>query len=124
MPAIDTGSKPRLNADLSGTQLSGFVCAPDNFLGRQKVAFFGQMPSAESAKTTSFDTNVGEVDVAIDDVGNNVAHGLRAQIIRGCCQCREVGAVRVEKTRCLIDRNVRAGQGVIQYVADGRANSR
>src|SRR5262245_25820624 len=106
VPAVDTGSETRLDADLGGTQLAGFGCAPDDFLGRQEVTFFGQVTPAESAETTSFDTHIGEVDIAINDIGNDVAHGRGAQIISSSHQCRQVGTIGVKETGCLIDRNV------------------
>src|SRR5215813_4499159 len=119
MPAIHTGSETRLNADLGGTQLAGFAGAPDDFLGRQEVTFFGQMPSAEGTETTSFDTHIGEVDIAINDIGDDIAHGPGTQIVSSSHQCRQVGTASIKETGCLIDRNVRASQSAIQYVAHG-----
>src|SRR5262245_17698062 len=123
VPAVHTGGKARLDADLGGTQVAGFACAPDDFLGRQEVTFFGQMTSAESAETTSFDTHVGEVDIAINDIGNDIAHGLGAQIISRSHQCQKVGTVGIKETGCLIDRNVRASQSAIQDATYGGADS-
>ncbi len=41
------------------------------------------MAAAKSTKAAGFDANIGEVDVAVDHVSDNIADGLRAQVIRG-----------------------------------------
>ena len=83
MPTVHAGCQSRLNAYFAGAEIARFGGAPDDFFDRQKVAFFGEMAAAESAKAALLDAHIGKIDVAIDDVADHVADGLGAQLIGG-----------------------------------------
>src|ERR1700730_18325524 len=67
----------------------------------------------ETAETTTNEANVGEIDVAIDDVGDSVAHGFAAQGVCHRDQSIECGAFGVGEAQALLERKLNpvAGRG-------------
>ena len=64
------------------------------------------MTAAEGAKAAGLDANVGEIDVAIDHVGDDIADGARTQGIGSSDDGEKIRAVGVEKTGGLVDGDV------------------
>src|SRR5262252_5682118 len=86
-------SQARLNADLGRTQCLRLQGSPDDFLDLQEVSLFASLGPGEGAESAGFDADVGEVDVAVDDVGDFLP-GLSASQLVGSGQQRvQVAAV-------------------------------
>src|SRR6185503_14251528 len=66
-----------LNAYLGGTDLRGVHRLARNFFRSVEVDVFLARAPAESAELAANEANVGEVDVPVYDVGNEVANQLR-----------------------------------------------
>ena len=79
----------------------------------QEVAFFRQMAAAKSAKAAGLDADVGEIDVAVDHVGDDIADGARAQGIGSSDDGEKIRAVGVEKMGGLVDGDVMTGKSAI-----------
>ena len=62
----------------------------------------------EGAELAVHEADVGEVDVAVDDVGDLVAHVRRPDRVRAAHQCHEVVALRAEEGLALVDRELAA----------------
>src|SRR6185295_2445801 len=82
------------------------------------------MTTAEGAKTAGFDTDVSEIDVAIDHVRDHVADGTRAQSVGGGDHREQIRAVRFEKMGRLIDGNILVRKRTIQNLCSGFGNAR
>jgi hypothetical protein len=54
------------------------------------------MAAAKGAKAASFDTDIGEIDVAIDNVSHDVADRPGAQIVGRRDHCEEIRPIGVE----------------------------
>ena len=71
----------RLNANLRRAVFLRFFGTADNLVHRQEVTFLLAKIAAEGAKSTSLDADVGEVDVPVDYISNQVADRATAQFI-------------------------------------------
>src|SRR5207247_8740291 len=60
--------------------------------------------AGEGAELAVDEADVGEVDVAVDDVGDLVAHVRRPDRVRAAHQCHEVVALRAEEGLALVAR--------------------
>ena len=79
-----------LNANFGGANLpgvDGFLC---DLIEVQEIRVGVARPPAEGAKFASHEADVGEIDVAIDDVGHQIAHQFSAQHIRRHQQAEEI----------------------------------
>src|SRR5262249_41251773 len=82
-----------LNADLGRAQRLRLQGSADDFLDLQKVSLFTSLSSGEGAESAGLDADVGEVDVAVDDVADFVADLSASQLIGGGQQGVQVPAV-------------------------------
>ena len=81
-----------LDADFSGAQFPGsLLCGP--CLRGMKVRVGLSRAAAEAAKLAADETDVGEIDIAVDHVGDNVADQIRSQRVGGRQQREQIGAV-------------------------------
>ena len=80
-PAVELGGKAGLDAHLGRAELPRFAGAAHDLLGRQEVALFLAVVAAERAEGAVLDADVGEVDVAVHDVGDDVAGLPLAQLV-------------------------------------------
>ena len=71
------------------------------------------MSAAEGAKAAGLDADVGEIDVAIDHVGDDIADGARAQIVGGGDDGEKIRTVGVEELGGLVDGDVVTGKSAI-----------
>src|SRR6202034_4766641 len=88
-----------LDADFGGPELPGFDCFLRHLIEREEVGIRFARAAAEGAELASYKTDVGEIDVAIDYIGDEVAGEFGAQ---------QVGSD--EKTEQIIA--FRAGEGI------------
>src|SRR5579864_8302650 len=72
-----------LNADFSGAKLPGFTRLSCHVVERMEVSVRLAGAAAEGAEFASHETDIGEIDVAVDDVGDDVAGEFGAQQVGG-----------------------------------------
>ena len=94
-----------LNADFRSAQLPGFDCFLRDLIGLEKIRITLARAAAEGAELASDKTDVGEVDVAIHDVGDKVAGKFGAQQVGGGEQAEQVIALGVSQRISLFLRN-------------------
>ena len=103
--------------------MSGFDGAPGHVLEFERVGGSAQIPGAstfgERAEAAVVQTDVGVVDVAIDDVGHRIADRLVTQLIGrgnqrvqiaalGTEESNDIGFVERVPCRCRVDQRIGA----------------
>ena len=81
-----------LDADFGGAELPGFHGLPRHVVERVEVSVGLARAAAEGAEFASHKTDVGEIDVAVDHVGDDVAGEFGAQDVGGDEQAEEIVA--------------------------------
>ena len=81
--AVQLRRQPGLDADLGARRDPTPPRAPHDLLDGQEVALLLAVVAAERAEAAVLDADVGEVDVAVDDVGDDVADLAPAQLVGG-----------------------------------------
>ena len=79
--AVETGRQARLDAHLGGADVARLDGAADDLLDVEEVAFVAALGARERAEAAGLDADVGEVDVAVDDVGDLVADLAASQLV-------------------------------------------
>ena len=72
-----------LNADFGGAELPGLDRFSRHVVERMEIGVRLARAAAEGAEFASHKTDVGEIDVAVDDVGDDVAREFGAQQVGG-----------------------------------------
>ena len=97
------GVDAALHADLGGAQLPGLLGAVGDLLEGEAEGVGVGAALGERAEAAADVADVGEVDVAVDDVGHLVAHGVAAQVVGQPADRVEVGALgRDQRVRLLV----------------------
>src|SRR6266403_298928 len=78
----------------------------------------------EAAETTANEADVGEIDVAVDDVGDDVAHSFAPQGISHCDQGMQCGALGGGKAHGLLERKLNPIAGGGETIAHLGASKR
>ena len=91
---VELGRQPGLDADLGGAQVPRLAGAPHDLLDRQEVALLLAVVARERAEAAVLDAHVGEVDVAVHDIGDGVADVAPAQLVGGQRQRLQIPAGR------------------------------
>ena len=81
-----------LNADFGGAELPGFDGLLRDLLWIEEISVGLARAAAEGAELASHKTDVGEIDVAIHDVGDEVAAEFGAQQVGGGEQAEKIVA--------------------------------
>ena len=84
-----------LNADFGGAQFPSFNSLPGHIVERVEISVGLAGTPAEGAEFTSHKTNVGEVDVAVDHVSDDVAGEFGAESVGGDEQAKEIIALGI-----------------------------
>jgi hypothetical protein len=120
-----------LHAHLGGAGLPGLLGAVADLLQRQGVRVGVGAALGERAEPAAGVADVGEVDVAGDDVGDVVADDLAAQCVGDAGQRLQVGAVRGQQGDGLVVGEggrvafgLAEGGGGLAGREDGREGSR
>jgi hypothetical protein len=87
--------KTALNADFRGSELPGFDCLLRHLIECEEVSIRLAWTAAEGAELASDETDVGEIDVAVDHISNDVAAELGAQEVGGDQEAEKVVAFGV-----------------------------
>src|SRR5581483_4350993 len=91
-----------LNADFGRAPLLGLAALLRDFVEREEVGSLMPRPNAEGAKLAADKTNIGEVDVAGDDVADHVADQPAADFVGGNHQPEEIVAFALGERQALV----------------------
>src|SRR5258708_3909863 len=94
-----------MNAYPGCAQRPRFLGLAGALIEAEEVGVMLPWAAAESAKLAAYKADVGEVDVAIDDVGHEIPNQFRAQFIRRHQQADQVVAFAVRQEVAFIARN-------------------
>ena len=97
-----------LNADFGRAKFPGLHGLPSHVVERVKVCIGLARPAAEGAELASHKTDVGEIDVAVDHVGDDVADEFGAQHVGRDQQAQQVVAFGIGECVGLFQREVGA----------------
>ncbi len=111
--AVHLGGKAGLDAHLGGAQIPGLAGTADDFFDGEEVGLLLAMVAREGAEAAVLDADVGEVDVAVDDVGHHVPHAAAPQLV-GCEDDGvDLWAPGLEQRRRFVNADVFALQGLV-----------
>ena len=102
---MQTSVAPRSHASLRAADDLGYG---------QEVSFLLPVVAAEGAEAAALDADVGEVDVAVDHVGDQVAHGAATKLVGNHLDSVEFQPRRFEEGYGLLHGDVPALEGVGQ----------
>src|SRR5580698_1476447 len=80
--AVEIARQSALDADLGGAAVPGFSRFLYKMFGGMRIGVGGSGAARETAEATADEADIGEIDVAVDDVSDCVADGFVAQ--RAC----------------------------------------
>ncbi len=93
-----------LNADFGGADFPGFDGLLRDLLEAEEVGVGFARAAAEGAELAADEADIGEIDIAIDDVGDDIAGQLATQGIGGDQQAEQVVAFGVCQQQALFAR--------------------
>ena len=97
-----------LNADFGGAEFPGLDRFPRHVVEREKIGVRFARAAAEGAELASHETDIGEIDVAVHDVGDDVAGEFGAQHVGGDQQAEQIVAFGVGERVGLFQRKIGA----------------
>ena len=115
VPRVQAARQAALHAHLGGAHFPRFDGPLGDFLERQVVGVGRPRRGAEGAEGAADEADVGEVDVAVDHVGDDVTRDLPAQVIRHRRQRLDVVAGQRGQHEALVARQLVAGHGAFQH---------
>ncbi len=101
--SIEIFRQPALNAHFRRAALPSLPRPSYHFLGGMRIRICSARPSCKPAETAAHETNIGEVQIAIHHVRDDVAHGLAPQVIRDGYQGFQSGSFRGRKLQALVE---------------------
>ena len=104
--ALHLGGQSGLDANLGGAVVPGFLGPADNLIHRKEVALLLPEVTAESAEAATLDAHVGEVDVSVDHVGDDVSHGPPAEFVGSHDQGVIFLARSAKQHNCFVRRDI------------------
>ncbi len=102
----EVAREPALDAHLGRAQLPGFHRFLPDLFRTKEVSIGLARPAAEGAELASDETNVGEIDVAVDHVSDDVPGKLGAEHVRGHQQTEQVVPFRIRERVRLLERQL------------------
>ena len=97
-----------LNADFGGAELPGFAGLLGHLVESEEISVRLARAAAEGAELASHETDVGEIDIAVHHVGDDVAGEFGAQHVRRHQQAEKIVALRVRERIGFFERQIRA----------------
>src|SRR5262249_4259521 len=110
--AVELGRQTRLDAHLGGAHLPGFHGAAYHLVEGQEVPFLLAVVAAESAEGAVLDAHVGEVDVPVHHVGDDVTRLPAAHLVGH--EGGDLTALHLGKTDALVQRELAALEGTAE----------
>jgi hypothetical protein len=92
-----------LNANFRSAQLAGFDCFVGHLLGAEEIRVMLTRSAAEGAELAADEADVGEIDVAIDDICDEVAGEFGAEFVGGHEQTEQIIAITVREQQALFE---------------------
>src|SRR5712692_11002692 len=80
--SIEITGQPALNANFRCATIPGLAGAAHDFFERERVGVRRGGATSKSAKTAAHKTDIGEINVAVEDVGDRFSDGFAPQMIR------------------------------------------
>ena len=117
---IQIAPQATLNADFGRAAIPGFLRTANDFLKRERVGICGLGPAPKSAKAAANKADVGEVDVAIDYVGDGLAYSFAPQVVRYRHQSLQVRAFGSCQMQALLEKKFFAAQNCFERFARAR----
>ncbi len=111
-----------LNADFFGAECPRLDCFISDLLWFEKVSVRFARTTAERAKLATYKTDIRKVNVAIDDVSNDVPGEFGAQEVGGNKETEEVVSFSIGQKKALLTTECRALLR-IQYSLNSAADS-
>jgi len=111
-----------LDADFGGTPRFGFERLRPNLLGREEIRGLVARSDAEGAELASHKADVGEIDVAGDDVANDIPDQATADFVAGHDQTEQVSSFAAGEAHTLIvvqHAAIEGGENFLQGRAHG-----
>src|ERR1017187_5178258 len=119
-----------LNAGFGGTPGLGFERLRCDFLGREEIGSLIARSDAEGTEFASHKTDIGEIDVAGDDVADDVPDQATADFVGGHDQAEQINAfaagepnaflatehAAIEGSENFFQRRAHCGRHVLAYV--------
>src|SRR2546422_1937688 len=115
---VELRRQPGLDADLGRAELPRLPRAPDDLVEGQQVPLLLAVVAAERAEAAVLDADVGEVDVAVDDVRHDVADLPAAQLVGDEREGVQVAADRARQRDAVIDGELAAVENADEDAAD------
>src|SRR4029077_7221970 len=112
-----------LNTNLGGAQIPRFHRFGGDLIRTQEVGVVFARAATESTKFAAHKANVSEVDITVDDVGDQIAGELGAQLIGSQQQSQKVVAFTIRERKRLFFRertSLLPGQRNIESFANRR----
>src|SRR5438105_5036833 len=91
--ALQVARQAALDAQLGGAEKRGVPRFGDQCLGGMEIGVLRLGPAREAAKSAADKANIGEVEVAVHHIGDGLADGAAAQLVRGLDQSDKITAL-------------------------------
>ena len=104
VPIVVRGQIPRqatLNTNFCGADGPSFFRLACHLIQSKKIRVVLARPAAECAELAAYKTNIGEVDVAVYDIRDDIACEFAAQRIGGDQQPKQIVALRICQQQAL-----------------------
>ena len=112
--AVEVTRQTALNADFGAAAVPSFLSAAHHFLEGKRVGISSLHAAAKSTKTATDKTDVGEIDVAVDDVSDGLTDGFTAQMICGGDQSLQIRTFHDRQAQALLKGKLFATQNSFQ----------
>ena len=112
--SIQPGGQPRLHAHLRGPHFAGLQRAAHHLLLGQEITLAGGVPAGKSAEAAMLHANIGEVDVAVDHIGDPAAHHFAAEPVGHGDEGKQFAPRSLELAGTLRHGDLTAFQGPLQ----------
>src|SRR5215469_17744053 len=100
---VQVAGQSTLNANFGRTAIPGFLRAAHHFLAGKRVSIGGLRSAPKSAKAAANEANVGEINVAVDNVSDGLTHGFATQMIGDLYQGLQINTLRARKAQTLLE---------------------
>jgi hypothetical protein len=121
-----TTRESALNADFFSAEFPRLDCFISDLLWFEKVSVRFARTTAERAKLATYKTDIRKVDVAINDVSNDVPGEFGAQEVAGNKETKEVVSLSIGQKKALLTTERRALlrlQYLLNRAADGSCHA-
>src|SRR4029077_10581139 len=97
-----------------GAAIPGFAGPPNDFLQGQRVSVWRSGAATEAAETAAHETDVGEIDIAIHDVGDGIADDFAAQTVSSGDESLQGRMFRIGQDETLFERQLRTARRSVE----------